>query len=141
MSRMDEQTSSRIKHLISLSGQALETAESNLASGDLRATVNRAYYAVFYLATAMLLTKGVERRRHSGILGAFREHFVKTGLIEIEYSSIYGEALIAREDADYAVEIPVDREMATTVLHEATRFVRRMQEYLAQEGVGDEHAE
>ncbi len=78
----------------------------------------------------MLLTGGVERRRHSGVIGAFREHFVKANLIETEYSSVYGEALVAREDADYAVEIPVDIDMAETALHQARRFVQRMREYL-----------
>jgi len=79
---MDDKTLPRIKQLASLAEQALGTAQGNLASGDFRAAVNRAYYAVFYAASAMLLTRGVERRKHSGVIGAFREHFVKTGLID-----------------------------------------------------------
>ena len=38
------------------------------------------------------------------------------------------------EDADYAVEIPVGIDMAETVLHQARRFVQRMQAYLVQKG-------
>jgi uncharacterized protein (UPF0332 family) len=117
-----------------MSEQACNTAQANLDAGDFRATVNRAYYAVFYAASAMLLTKGLERRRHSGVIGAFREHFVKTGLVETEYSNIYGETLAIREDADYAVEILIDREMAETALEEGRRFVGRMRDYLADEG-------
>ena len=135
---MDSKTLPRIEQLMSLAEQALDTAQGNLASGDLRAPINRAYYAVFYAASAMLLTKGVERRRHSGVISAFREHFVKTGLIEPEYSNIYGEALVAREDADYAVEIPIDLDMAEVMLRQARSFVHRMQEYLIQKGFGDE---
>jgi uncharacterized protein (UPF0332 family) len=135
---MDNETPSRIEQLISLAEQALDTAQSNLSSGDLRATVNRAYYAVFYAASAMLLTKTIEQRRHSGVISAFREHFVKAGLVEPEYSSAYGEALAAREDADYAVEIPVDLDMAETVLYQAHSFVQRMRTYLNQKGfIGD----
>ena len=85
--------------------------------------MNRAYYAVFYAASAMLLTKGLERRRHSGVIGAFREHFVKSGLIEAQYSNIYGETLVIREDADYAVEIPIDLEMAEIALDQACRLL------------------
>ena len=68
-------------------------------------------------------------------------HFVKTGLVEAEYSSIYGETLVAREDADYAVEISVDFDMAETVLRQAYRFVRRMLEYLARKGFLGESTE
>jgi uncharacterized protein (UPF0332 family) len=138
---MADRISSRIRQLTSLAEQALDTAQGNLASGDFRATVNRAYYAVFYAANAMLLTEGVERRRHSGVISAFRERFVKTGLIETEYSNIYGEALVTREDADYAVEIPIDLNMAETVLRQARCFVQRMLEYLARKGFSDESTE
>ena len=82
----------------------------------------------------MLLTKGLERRRHSGVIGAFREHFVKPGLIEPQYSNIYGETLAVREDADYAVEIPVDSVMAATALDQGRRFFDRIRRYLVEEG-------
>ena len=55
-------------------------------------------------------------------------------MIEAEYSTIYGETLVVREDADYAVEIPVDRDMAETALDQARRFVRRMSGYLIEKG-------
>ena len=134
---MADNVSPRIKQLMSLAEQALNTAQSNLVSGDLRATVNRAYYGIFYTASAMLLTRGIERRRHSGVISAFREHLVKSGLVEAEYSNIYGEAMAVREDADYAVEIPIDVDMAETVLRQARRFLYRMQEYLQKGFTGD----
>lgn len=128
----------RIRQFMSLAEQALSTAQDNLRAADFRASVNRSYYAVFYAVSAMLLTKGLERRKHSGVIGAFREHFIKTGLIEAEYSNLYGEALVIREDADYAIEIPIDRSMAETALRQARRFVERMQRYLVQEGLENE---
>jgi uncharacterized protein (UPF0332 family) len=128
----------RIRQLMALAEQALHTAQVNLDVGDYRATVNRGYYATFYAASAMLLTKGVERRKHSGVISGFREHFVKSGLIEAEYSNVYGEALVIREDADYAIEIPIDFDMAETALHQARHFVQRMSEYLVEEGFWDE---
>ena len=129
---------SRIGQLMVLAEQALSTAHVNLDTGDFRATVNRAYYATFYAASAILLTIGLERRRHSGVISAFREHFVKPGLIEVEYSSFYGEAMVIREDADYAVEIPIDLDMAEMALSQARRFVGRMREYLVEQGFWNE---
>lgn len=86
----------------------------------------------------MLLGEGIERRKHSGVISAFRDHFVKTDLVETEYSNIYGEAMVAREDADYAIEIPIGFDMAETVLDQARRFVQRMLAYLTQKGYVDD---
>ncbi len=129
---------SRIRQLMELAEQALNTAQITVNANDYRAAVNRAYYAVFYAASAMLFTQGVERRKHSGVLSAFREHFVKPGLIEAEYSSVYGESLVIREDADYAVEIPIDFDMANAALRQARRFVERMTAYLVEKGSWDD---
>ena len=131
----------RIKQLIALAEQALTTAQVNFETGDFRATVNRTYYAIFYAASAMLLTIGVERRKHSGVISAFRNHFVKTGLIETEYSNIYGETLVTREDADYVIEVLIAFDTAEPALNQARRFVQRMYEYLGAKGFLDEPVE
>jgi uncharacterized protein (UPF0332 family) len=138
--KMGEKTS-RIRQLMALAEQALNTVQVNLDVGDFRATVNRAYYATFYAASAILLTKGLERRKHSGVISAFRENFVRPGLIEAEYSNVYGEALVIREDADYAVEISIGPDMAGTALRQARRFVQRIREYLVEKGFWDESSE
>jgi uncharacterized protein (UPF0332 family) len=129
---------SRIRRLMALADQALVTAQSNLDAKDYRAAANRAYYAVFYAASAVLLTLGIERRRHSGVISAFREHFVRSGMIEAEFSAIYGESLVVREDADYAIEILVGQDAVEPGLRQARRFVGRMHEHLAKSGYEDE---
>jgi uncharacterized protein (UPF0332 family) len=55
--------------------QMLKVAEHNLADGFCESAVNRAYYAIFYAANALLATKGISRSKHSGVIAAFREHF------------------------------------------------------------------
>jgi uncharacterized protein (UPF0332 family) len=69
--------------------QALESAASSLEHGFYATAINRAYYAIFYAASGLLLTKGISRSKHAGIISAFREHFVKSGLIEVEYSDLW----------------------------------------------------
>jgi uncharacterized protein (UPF0332 family) len=55
--------------------------------------VNRAYYAIFYAANALLATQGLSRSKHSGVIAAFRQHFVKPGQIEDEYGLIYARVM------------------------------------------------
>ena len=70
--------------------EMLEVAQLNLQSGFYPSAVNRAYYAIFYAANALLATKGLARNKHRGVISAFRQHFVKTGLLETAYSVMAG---------------------------------------------------
>jgi uncharacterized protein (UPF0332 family) len=87
---------------------ALRSAQFNLDGGFYGVAVNWAYYAFFYAATALLLTADITRNKHSGVLAAFREHFVKPGTFSVHDSHAYGEALELRNVSDYEMLGKVD---------------------------------
>jgi len=103
--------------------QMLVVAARNLAQGFYASAVNRAYYAIFYAANAMLSTQGLARSKHSGVISAFRQRFVKPGLIEAEYSDIYGRVMDHRHVGDYELESYIEDQQAHADLHDAKRFV------------------
>ncbi len=113
--------------------QMLEVAEHNLGEGFYSSAVNRAYYAIFYAANAMLATQGLARSKHSGVISAFREHFVKPGLIEAEYSRMYGRIMDDRQAGDYDIDKMLATDQARSDLDDARKFVTRMETYLRQE--------
>ena len=129
------------KHEISLyvdhAREMLDASAHNIAGGFYGSGVNRAYYAVFYAANALLLTRGILRSKHSGVIAAFRQHFVRPGLIESEYGDIYGRVMDDRHLSDYDVEVSIDPERAQADLADARRFVERVERYL-KEGPGYE---
>ena len=47
--------------------ETLKSAEMNFQNGFYNATVNRAYYSVFYSANALLVKKGIKTKTHKGI--------------------------------------------------------------------------
>ena len=114
--------------------QDLEAAESNLQMGFYSVAVARAYYAMFYAANALLTSKAISCKRHSGVFSAFGEHFVKTGLIETEYAKMLGHAFDSRLDSDYDMTFAVEKTLAEVILSDAERFVGRAAEYLRQAG-------
>jgi uncharacterized protein (UPF0332 family) len=115
--------------------QMLQVADHNLADGFYASAINRAYYAIFYAANALLATKELTRSKHSGVIAAFRQHFVKPGLIESEYSDIYGRVMDDRHKGDYEIiESTMDQARAQTDLKDAQRFVQRVERYLKLEG-------
>jgi uncharacterized protein (UPF0332 family) len=112
---------------------ALVQSRDNLGLDYYDVAIARAYYAMFYAATGLLLTKGVSRSKHSGVCSAFGEYFVKAGLIEPEYGRMLVNAFNVRLDSDYEVAPSLSRELAEDVLRDAERFVTRAARYLQDE--------
>jgi len=52
--------------------EMLEVAAHNIADGFYGSAINRAYYAIFYAANALLATQALARGKHSGVVAAFR---------------------------------------------------------------------
>ena len=73
-----------IKDFVKKAEKYLRTAEHTLSDGDYDSCVSRCYYAMFYTAEVLLLTKGLKASSHKGVLRLFGQHFVKTGIFERE---------------------------------------------------------
>lgn len=65
--------------------RAIRAAEILLREGDLDSAAGRSYYAMFYVAEALLFEKGLQFRKHSGVHSAFGEHFAKSGLLDSKF--------------------------------------------------------
>ena len=112
------------------SREDIETAKELLDLGRYRAAVNRAYYAIFSITTALLLTQTIERSKHAGVESAFIQHFVKTGIFETEYGRIFDYIRKKREESDYSARITLDEKTAKMVVSDAEKFFIRLSEYL-----------
>ena len=121
-----------VKLFLNTAHQALQQAEVNLRLGYYDVTTSRAYYAMFYAASALLASKDISRSKHSGVHSAFGQYFVRTGLIEREYAWMLGHAFDSRLDSDYDVTFTVEKELAEGVLEDARRFVGRIEQYFVQ---------
>ena len=127
---MDEQTRVLIKVRIERAREDIETAKELFNLGRYRAVVNRSYYAILSVTTALLLTQRIERSKHTGVESAFIKHFIKTGIIPTEYGKIYDYIRKKREESDYSARITIDKETAQKVLDDAEKFIVHLTEYL-----------
>jgi uncharacterized protein (UPF0332 family) len=130
---VDTQVREKVVKYLARARQAVETGRLVLEHEDYIAAVNRAYYAIFYAANALLTTKGLERSKHSGVIAAFRQQFVKTGIVEAEFSRYYGAAMDERHAGDYDL-VPLDYEIASRHLTNAARFLERIERALREIG-------
>lgn len=62
---------------------------------------NRLYYAAYYVVIALLIQNGIQVQTHQGIKRMFGYHFVKTGIIDSKYASLYSRLFSMRQTGDY----------------------------------------
>jgi len=70
------------------------------------------------------------QRKHSGVISAFGQYFVNTGLIEVEYAKMFGQAFTSRLDSDYDIAFLLDDLLAETMAEDAQKFIDRIEKYL-----------
>jgi uncharacterized protein (UPF0332 family) len=100
----------------------LRSAELLLQDGDYGSSVSRSYYAMFYCAQAALLTKGLTFSSHKGVIAAFGEQFVKTGVFPRELGRELNKAFEKRQLGDYESASAVSDEDASEVLAHSKEF-------------------
>jgi uncharacterized protein (UPF0332 family) len=104
--------------------QSLEAAQQ-LATGlyyDFAA--GRAYYAAFYAATALLLHDGVEMSRHSGVIAAIHQRYIKTGKLDRTQGKSLNWLFELRSVGDYGGLAHVSRTEVEQAITVAERFLQ-----------------
>ncbi len=62
---------------------------------------------MFYVAEALLLTKGLTFSSHAAVISAFGQHFAKTGLVESRLHRYLIESAETRFESDYLAELNI----------------------------------
>ncbi len=110
--------------------ETLHAARELSAAGHYRDAVNRAYYAMFYCALALLASKGLGASKHSGVLSLFNRYFIKTGEFPLEESRHLQEAFELRQSSDYREFVQITREQAEETIAKAEAFLQRARQTL-----------
>ncbi|MBL7117943.1 MAG: HEPN domain-containing protein [Candidatus Syntrophoarchaeum sp.] len=119
-----------VESLIKRAMKYLKSARILLEEGDCESSVSRAYYAMFYSAEAMLLTKGLSFSSHGGVISAFGEHFVKTGIFSKEMGKELNRAFEKRQLGDYEYTFVISEDEAKEILEKGKDFVEKIVQHL-----------
>ncbi|MEQ8170461.1 MAG: HEPN domain-containing protein [Candidatus Eremiobacterota bacterium] len=120
----------KTQRLIEKSRDAIEAAEILLQAKKNNFAAGRAYYAMFYLAEALLYEKGYEFHKHTGVQAAFGKYFAKTGELEAKYHRYLLEAFESRLEGDYGVDIFLDNNSVNELIQRAKDFLSATIDYL-----------
>ena len=119
-----------IRVKISHAKTTLKEAQLLLENNFTGAALNRLYYACFYAASALLFSKDIFVKTHSGVKQMLGLHFVAPGLIPEEKGKIYSDLFRNRLGVDYDDLLITDNEKLKKFSVFANEFVLLAQSIL-----------
>ena len=123
-----------VKSLIERARKYLKSSNMLLEEEDFESSVSRAYYAMFYSTESILLTRDLSFSSHKGVISAFGEHFVKTGIFAKDMGRELNRIFEKRQLGDYEYTFVITKEEAEEILKKSKEFVERIIKYLKENG-------
>ncbi len=79
----------------------LKEAEDMIDTKHWNLAIQRLYYACFYMASALLMSRGINARTHNGVVGQLGQNFVSKGFLTKDEGRLYSRLLQNRITGDY----------------------------------------
>lgn len=109
---IESQNTDLARYRIEKAKTILSEAKIMLEQEHLDASIGRSYYAIFTAARAALALKGLDSKKHSGVIHLFNLHYIKDGILPAEMYTVISGAKALRESADYADYVTFSRDEA-----------------------------
>ncbi len=122
----DEQRRDIVRYRIENAQKTLSEVESHRENGFYNTAVNRMYYACYYAATAMLISKCIEVKSHDGVRLNLGKHIVMEGHLSPELGRFYSRLFSKRSTGDYDDFINHTLETVDELLPQARKFIETL---------------
>ena len=119
-----------VQALFDKAGRSLAAAGLLLEAGDEDFAVSRAYYGYFYVAEALLLSKGMSFSRHGQVISQYGLHFARGGILDRRFHRLFDEAFSLRQVADYSTHPGPGLQKVRELIEEGKAFLREAQDYV-----------
>jgi len=119
-----------IASLIERAKKYHNSAEILINEEDFESSVSRSYYAMFYSAEAVLITKELSYSSHKGVISGFGEHFIKTNIFPKEMGRELNRAFEKRQLGDYEYTFVITKDEAEEMFEKSKDFVDNIIFYL-----------
>lgn len=121
-----------VRELLDKAKRSLKTAENIFKDDEFDFAGSRAYYAMFYVAEALLLERGLAFSSHSAVTANFRKAFAKTGALNPKFHQYLIQAQDRRNIGDYAIGNYLTKDEVHEMLNWAGEFIKAAEKYLIQ---------
>lgn len=123
-----------IQALIGKAKRYLRSAEILRAEEDYDSAASRLYYAMFYCAEALLLSKGFTYTSHRGVISGFGQHLAKTRELPAEMHQWLREAFDKRQRSDYISVSGIEEHDVRDMERKGGQFIQQTEAFLQQGG-------
>jgi len=121
-----------IEELLERARMSQKAAANLLRDGFANFAASRAYYSMFYVAQALLLSKGLSFSSHSAVIAAYGKEFAKTKLLNPEFHRLLMDAQDKRNIGDYGMIGGIEDEDAQEILDWSKKFLKAAEKYFTQ---------
>lgn len=121
-----------IEELLERARMSQRAAANLLRDGFANFAASRAYYSMFYVAQALLLSKGLSFSSHSAVIAAFGKEFAKTRLLNPDFHRLLMDAQDKRNIGDYGMIGGIEDEDAQEILDWSKKFLKAAEKYFTQ---------
>ena len=120
-----------IQYLLDLAEESHKVAKMLRDNGHVRFSAAQSYYTIFYLAQAMLLSKGLTYSSHSAVVAAYGKEFARTKILDPKFHRYIIDAQVVREVGHYGKKDEVvTEEQENESLQWAEEFMQAVKGYL-----------
>jgi len=119
-----------IRYLLEKTKESLDAAELLNHEGYPGFAASRAYYSMFYVAQALLLSINLSFSSHSAVISAFGREFIRTGKIEAKFHRYLIDAQDLRNFGDYGVGKKITPEQTQEIINWTREFITAAEEIL-----------
>lgn len=125
-----ESRDSLIAYRIERAYGSLEEAKLMTQGGFYNASINRLYYACYYMAVALLLKNNISAQTHSGVKTMLGMYFTSKGKLSISASKIFTTLFEKRHSSDYDDFVYCDQEMFDELYPKAEAFIEEIKKII-----------
>ena len=105
----------------------LVEARDNTRLGHWSLVGNRLYYAVYHMAQALLLDKGLSAKKHAGTIHIIGQQFISVGLIGKTYGRLFSRLYELRQSGDYDDMFDATEEQVMPYFGQVEKFICEME--------------
>ncbi|MFM1842253.1 MAG: hypothetical protein RLZZ490_989 [Cyanobacteriota bacterium] len=118
------------QNLLQKAQQSLDAAEYLSKGGYNDFAVARAYYTMFYLASAILVAEDLHFSKHSAVISFFAKELVKSGKVPKVFHQYLKQSYDLRNLGDYGRPDSISLEEVKIQIANAREFLKFTQDYL-----------
>ena len=130
MSMTDEERATLVTLELKKAHETFEEIGILTAANKWSGAANRLYYSVFHAISALLLHDGHSVNTHNGSHAFFHLHYIKTGILPVEYGRLYNQLQTMREESDYNCVYDINPDELKDRIGPAHNLIEKIEEII-----------